>query len=381
MKVCDVVINSVWHDPRVRKQIAEYLRRGMEVVAVGLKCPRHDEEKVASMPCKTTVVQIDSRYDGKQHNVFRKLKRTYLRYRVVRDAIVAEKPDVIHANDLNALLPAFAAARKLKCKLIYDSHEVWVENNFFKNPLIKWGMRTAERYMVKRADRMVCVSHAAAEYFSKLYKIPMPMVVTNCSLEKEMIDPITVQKNPGFEVLNHGQFYAERGFEQMIEACPLLKAYPEIRMAIRGFGLIEKQLHDMADKLENKEQVLFYPPVTVQELIPVAAKSHVGVAVTVPFCLNFKLSISNRLFEYASAGLPVIMSDIPEHRYLNEKYEFGIVLQDNSPEVFADAVIRLYEDKALYQKLAENALKMSREVNWEQEFSRLIEAEEALLKG
>ena len=128
MKVCDVVLNSVWYDPRVRKQIAEYNAQGVEVVAVGMKCNRYDEERVSQIPCKSNITQIDEKYDGKQKGIFRKLKREKLRHIAIRDAIIAEKPDVIHANDLNALIPAYSAKKKLKCKLVYDSHEINVEN-------------------------------------------------------------------------------------------------------------------------------------------------------------------------------------------------------------------------------------------------------------
>ena len=110
-----------------------------------------------------------------------------------------------------------------------------------------------------------------------------------------------------------------------------------------------------------------------------ASRSHVGVAITEPICLNFELSVSNKLFEYASAGLPVIMSDIPEHRYLNEKYGFGIVLPDNKPETFAQAVIRLYKDKEFYSRCAENARRLSEEVNWENEFGKLISWEKQIV--
>lgn len=379
MKVCDVVLNSIWYDPRVRKQLTEYKVQGVEICAVGLKCNRYDESKLTMIPCRANIVQIDSRFDGQQHGVLNKLKREILRHQAVRDAIIAEKPDVIHANDLNALIPAYAAARKLKCKLVYDSHEINVENYTTggRSPLAAV-MEAVERYITRRVDLMVCVSHAAADYFAQKYKIPKPMVVTNCSLQKEMVDT-PAQKNDGFEILNHGQFYAGRGYDIMVRACALLKDYPEIKLAARGFGRMEQQLHEMADKLENPEQFRFYPPVNVQELIPMAAKSHVGVAITVPICLNFKLSVSNKLFEYASAGLPVIMSDIPEHRYLNEKYNFGIVLEEDSPEALTKAAIRLYEDKELYQTLAQNARDMSAQVNWETEFGRLIKTEREML--
>ena len=60
MKVCDVVLNSIWYDPRVRKQIIEYKNKGVEVSCVGYRCNRFDEEQVQKLPCPATIVSIDS---------------------------------------------------------------------------------------------------------------------------------------------------------------------------------------------------------------------------------------------------------------------------------------------------------------------------------
>lgn len=380
MRVCDVVLNSIWYDPRVRKQIIEYLDNDVEVTAVGLKCPRYDAEKVKLIPCKATIAEIDPQYDGQQHGVYRKLKREYLRIKGVRDAIVSYQPDVIHANDLNALIPAYLASRKLRCKLVYDSHEINVENyTSGGRSSIANVMKAIEQHLVKRVDLMVCVSHAAADYFASTYKIKKPMVVTNCSLRKETLTE-EPPKHPGFEAINHGQFYSGRGYEEMVEAAELVKEFPDIRICVRGFGRLEESMREQVKK-NQLDQFIFYPPVNVEQLIPEAARSHVGVAITKPVCLNFKLSVSNKLFEYAAAGLPVIMSDIPEHRYLNEKYNFGIIIPDNTPKSLADAVIRLYQDHGLYRKLAENAKRMSQEVNWENEFGKLLDAERRMLKA
>lgn len=378
MKICDVVLDSIWFDPRVRKQLVSYKDNGMDVCAVGLKCNRYDENNLSLIPCRYHIVQLGKKYEGRLNSVCKKIRRLLLTNRMVRDAIVAEKPDLIHANDLNALIPAYAAAKKLKCKLIYDSHEINAENFAFGGHRLHVGyLRLQERRLCRKVDKMVCVSHAAAEYFAKEYKIPMPMVITNCSLKAEQV--VSDEKNPGFEVLNHGQFYAGRGYDIMVEASQYLKDYPDIKLAMRGFGVIEQMLRDRVNEL-NAENVIFYPKVLVEDLIPYASKSMVGVAVTEPLCLNFMLSVSNKLFEYASAGLPVIMSDIPEHRYLNDKYNFGIVIPENTPRAFADAVIKLYEDRQLYARLAENARRLSDEVNWENEFNRLIEVERSLFK-
>lgn len=371
MKVCDVVLNSVWYDPRVRKQIIEYKRNKIKVVAVGLKCARYNEEKIKALPFETEVITIDERFDGKQKGIIRKLKREMLRIKGVRDAIIAHKPDVIHANDLNALIPSYLARKKLKCKLIYDSHEINTQNNNMqKFKVLPFIMEVIEKHLVKKVDEMVCVSHAAAEYFEKQYKIKKPMVITNCCLKSECC--ISEKKNQGFEILNHGQYYAGRGYDVMIESIPFLKEYPEIKIALRGFGNMENELRKRAEEI-GSENIRFYPPVPVEQLISEAGGSKVGVAITVPICLNFKLSVSNKLFEYAAAGLPVIMSDIPEHRYLNEKYHFGIILEQNTPECFAQAAIKLYTDNEFYELCVQNAKKLSEDVNWENEFSKIIE--------
>jgi len=307
MRVCVVVLNSVWYDPRVRKQINAYKENNVDVVCVGYKCERFDEKKVNSITCPVTIAEKDNRYIGKQRSVIKKVKRELLRDRALTEAIVEYKPDVIHANDLNTLRACMIAAKKLRCKVIYDSHEICVENHYMKGAYKKYAALT-EKYYIKKVDRMVCVSNAAADYFVEKYKIPRPMVITNCSLISERV--VSEKKHEGFEVLNHGQYYGGRGYDIMVESIPFLKDYPDIKIALRGFGQMEEQLRVCADELGN-ENVRFYPPVLVNELIQNASTARVGVAITEDTCINFHYSVSNKLFEYASVGLPVILSDIP----------------------------------------------------------------------
>ncbi len=372
MKICDVVLNSVWHDPRVTKQVTEYIKAGMEIVCVGMKCKRFDPSKVNAMPCKTIIVERDSFLGGKQRNIIKKLLREKHRIDAVVREIVREKPDVIHANDLDALIPSYKAMKKLGCRLIYDSHEICCETRYYdKYWLYNWYMKLTERRIVKKCDKMICVSNASAEYFEKTFKIEKPMVITNCILQDKVLKEYP-QKHEGFEILNHGVLHDSRGLEMMRDSCNSLKQYPDITMAARGYGGIEKQLKEQVAE-EHLDNFIFYPPVDPSELIYEAAKSHVGVAVTLPVCLNFELSVSNRLFEYAAAGLPVILSDIPEHRYLNEKYKFGIIITNNEQKAFVEAVIRLYTDKELYEQCSLNARRMAFEISWEKQFTPLID--------
>ena len=80
----------------------------------------------------------------------------------LREAIIAQKPDVIHANDLDTLTAACQAAKKLGCRVVYDSHEICVENHQMKG-IYKKLNAICENVFIKRIDKMVCVSHAAAD--------------------------------------------------------------------------------------------------------------------------------------------------------------------------------------------------------------------------
>ena len=240
-----------------------------------------------------------------------------------------------------------------------------------------WGYY--ERKIVHKVDAVVCVSHAAAEYLKKKYNITKPIVVTNCISGDNIIGK-AVEKAEPKQILNHGQFYGGRGYDLMIEAAPLLSQYNDLQFVLRGFGVLEEQLRARVKELDAKN-VCFAPPVKVEELIPCASRAFIGLAITQAISINFELSVSNKIFEYAAAGLPVIMSDIPEHRYLNDKYNFGIIIKNDTPEEIADAVLQLYKNKDMYDKCSDGSKRLSKEINWDTEFGKLIEIEKCIVSN
>ena len=375
MKIVNVVKNSIWYDPRVRKQLQEYVQESIDIVGIGLDDNRTNYEENKKILCKITILKTINK---KQKTLFGKIRRELIGNNSIYKEIIRENPDIIHANDLNALIPSYKAAKQLNCKVIYDSHEIFLENPWIAdNKIVKciWGIY--EKYLIKRVDMVVCVSHAASAYLQSRYKIIAPLVVTNCVRSVQVIDK-DLEKSEKLEVLNHGQFYGGRGYDIMIDAAEYLKDYSEIELVLRGFGNLENTLRKkVADY--NINNVRFAPPVKVDELIPEAARAWVGLAITEANCLNFKFSISNKIFEYAAAGLPVIMSSIPEHIYLNQKYHFGLIIENDTAECLAATIVSLYKSPNLYASLKEGSRRLSNEITWEKEFARLIEIERGMM--
>lgn len=375
IRVCDVVRNSVWYDPRVIKQIDEYVKADFDVYVIGEEDNRYNATEIERIPASVRIVKIKDKYKRFQNKINTVLKEISVCKSLAKE-IAACKPDIIHANDLDALLAAYIATRSWKCKIVFDTHEVYTDNFGMASAVLKklfWSF--VESWIIKRVDLVVCVSNAAADYFAAKYNIPKPLVVTNCAKRQRLHEHENV-KSPYFEVLNHGQFYEGRGYDIMVEAAAISRN-TQIKYVLRGFGRMEPELRSFVDE-KGLTNVTFAPPVKTTELIPAARTSHVGLAITVPINLNFKLSVSNKIFEYISAGLPVIMSDIPEHRYLNDKYNFGIILKENTAECLRDAVMTMYENEELYREYSANAKRLSEELNWETEFSKLLAIEKQM---
>lgn len=372
VKVCDCVKDAIWYDPRVRKQIDEYINCGVEVEAVGVMDPRYDEMEVEKIPCIVKISKIKEEYycnPNVLQKIWREIKTNIDLYRL----IISTHADIIHANDLNALIPAYYASKKMRCRLIYDTHEIFIENPWMnRNKISKFIWRCFEKHIIKKVDLVVCVSHAASNYLKEKYNVQKILVVTNC-VSKKAIVRNTDSKYP-LQVLNHGQFYEGRGYDTLLDVAPLIKDLTDVRIVLRGFGKLEQSIRTKVEE-NHISNLLIEPPVKVYELIPKAAEAWIGVAITEAISLNFELSVSNKLFEYAAAGLPVIMSDIPEHRYLNNKYKFGIILKNNSPQDIADAIRLLHNNRELFEECRRNAYIFAEHVNWETEFGRLVEFE------
>lgn len=370
MKISIIVSNSLKKDPRVIKQIKVAIRAGHDVQFVGYRDAFFDKEFLDALGCRWDVVDLGEAYLGKLYSIGKKLKRRTEMPKRAQKFVEDFCPDVIHANDFDMLIPAYRAAKRCKAALVYDSHEVFAENiGIAEHKLIKNSIVFLERRLVKKVDRMICVSNAAADYFQKKYNIPRPTVITNCPMRSVL--PLKEKAEDAFEVVYQGLMVAGRGYEEFV--CSAKELPDGIRLILRGYGTLEPVLRRMIAEERLEDKVRFVEPVEVSELILAASSSHVGIVVTRPVNLNFRLSVSNKVFEYAAAGLPVILSDVPEHRYLNERYHFGVVLDEVTPETIADAVVYLRDNPEQYRQMSENAQKMFGELNWEQESRKLLQ--------
>jgi glycosyltransferase involved in cell wall biosynthesis len=365
-RICMVVTNSLRKDPRVQRETMAAVGAGYDVVVIGQMDKFYDEGFLRSLPYRVDLVRLGRRMDSTRNFFLRAIRSVYRFWSFVIKAVRA-RPDLIHCNDLNTLLQGWITSRLTRCRIVYDSHEVnvplGVKTLSRKQRMDKW----REAFLIHKVNRVVCVSHAAAELIASHYGIE-PLVVTNSSYRAK-IDIAAGKETARFLVLYHGIMSSDRGYEEFVLSAALL---PErARLILRGYGPSEPALRRLVEEKGLGGKVEFAPPVEIKDLIIKAAESHLGVVLTKPANVNYTFTVGNKVFEYINAGLPVLLSDVPEHRYLADTYGLGLVVKEVTPECIAEAIIGLMTDEEKYRRLRENAIKASEVLCWDNESKKL----------
>ncbi|HWB19155.1 MAG TPA: glycosyltransferase family 4 protein, partial [Phycisphaerales bacterium] len=91
------------------------------------------------------------------------------------------QPDVIHSHDLNTLIAGGMVKRMNGAKLVYDSHELWLERNIGNGK--RWKDRLAwtpvERGLIGRCDAVISVAEGICVHLAERYGIPKPTLIRN----------------------------------------------------------------------------------------------------------------------------------------------------------------------------------------------------------
>lgn len=89
---------------------------------------------------------------------------------------------------------------------------------------------------------------------------------------------------------------------------------------------------------------------------------------------NYRVSLPTKILEYASLGIPIISTPLPEALTLFERHGGGIVVGFEDVASAAEAVERLRGDADYRARLASEALELAGQLSWERESERFLEA-------
>jgi glycosyltransferase involved in cell wall biosynthesis len=277
------------------------------------------------------------------------------------------RPRVVHANDWNTMWAAVALKLFTGAALVYDSHELWADRNG------RWESRSwliaCEALFVRLADQVITASPGYSAALARRYRIQPPVVIRNVpDWPAPAAEP---QSSPPTRPLTIyvGGLMPGRGLEQTIDALALA---PEMRLRAIGPGApaYRATLRARALAAGVAERVELCDAVAPAELLDALAEATAGLCLIQPVCRSYELTLPNKLFEYAAAGLPVLASELPVIAAVVREHGFGEVVTPDDPQAIAAGLRRLCEPER-WRQAAARARVYARANGWAEEARKL----------
>ena len=183
-------------------------------------------------------------------------------------------------------------------------------------------------------------------------------------------DKQLIGKLPGETlIIYQGSINVDRGLEEMIDAMPLL---PKCRLIICGDGDVLQSLKKQVSKIECSDRIEFKGKISFEELAYYTIQADLGLSIEKQNGLSYSFALPNKFFDYIQAGIPSVISSLPEMQKINAKYNVAVEVSSVTPQALAESVTKFIEDASQMVVLKENTLKARNELNWTKE-SKIVE--------
>ncbi|NIA22337.1 MAG: glycosyltransferase [Anaerolineaceae bacterium] len=297
-------------------------------------------------------------------------------------AAMREKARVYHFHDPE-LIPVGLLLKLCGKKVIYDVHEDvprQVMTFDFLPPMVRRLVSVcvaATEWVGARCfDRIIAATPTIAARFPPgktvtIHNYPIADELTTAA-------PRPYRERP-MRVAYVGGLSAYYGLREMVRAMGHLDDLPEARLSLAGRAFSPPELEDQCRQLPGWERVDFVGWRTREQLSAMLDNSRVGLVVIHP-THNYRQAYPTKLFEYMSAGLPVVASDFPVWRQFVESADCAILVDPLDPEAIAGAVRRLLENPDQAEAMGRRGREaIVQSYNWELEAEKLRECYRQLL--
>lgn len=289
--------------------------------------------------------------------------------------------EVIVAHDLPMLAVARALATESGARLVYDSHELYSEQEFARWQQLTWA--EIERRHIQACDRVITVNPSIAAELQRRYGLPKVFVIHNAE-RVESVLPRSRYLHERFSIpvgqhvlLFQGGLSAGRHLSQLVQAMGLLKT-ASVHLVLLGDGQLGEVLRRLVDRLGLQRRVHLHPAVAQARLLSITCAADAGIIPYQPICLNNYYCTPNKLFEFIAAGLPVLASDLPELRRLVHDQQIGLVGDLSSAARLASAIDDFFGDPQRLQAWREKLQQVRQTLSWQCEGEKLKQIYEGL---
>jgi len=318
------------------------------------------------------------------------------------------KPDIVHLHNFNKIsFAAIDAAKKLGIPVVYSIYDYWsicpveslinsknenckrfhgswckgcLKNRkfaFLQSFFVRFRKKYFNKYLNK-IDKFIVLSNSSKEILKKYGIKDKKIKIIHLPLDIKTLKPTKTEKN---SILYAAWLQHRKGLHILVKAFPsILKKIPEAKLYVIGSEGPEKdyknEIVDFINKNNLNNKVFLLGKKSPEEVKNFLEKAEV---VVVPEQWeNMSPLIVIEAMAFAKPIVASKIGGIPEF-VIHEKT--GLLAKHNSPENFAQNILKILKNKKTAKKLGKNAQKKFKEIfNNKKIIENLLNTYQSLLK-
>ncbi len=274
-------------------------------------------------------------------------------FRVLMPSVTRDldRPDVIVGSSVHpfAALSGAILAHRFAVPFIFEVRDLWPQTlvdmgRLRANGLVTKVLRHLEKWLYRRADRIVVLLPRASDYIVPLGVLADKIVWIPNGVELVGYpEPLQQPLSDGFILMYFGAHGQANGLDCLLKAMAELKKMPEmahVRLRMIGDGPLKPYLLDVVRDLDL-DNVEFDAPVPKQQIPALAAKADSFVISVLDLPQLYRYGISmNKLFDYFAAARPIVIASSAANNPVEEAGA-GITVRPGDSVALAKAIAKL----------------------------------------
>lgn len=309
---------------------------------------------------------------GRFDRMFRVTRRVY-------EKALELDADLYHLHDPE-LLTVVGALRRAGKRVVFDAHEDLPKQLLGKHylgpvakRLLSFIFAVYERFACRNLDGIITATPNIRDKFLGINRNTID--INNFPMIGELEGSVGWDRKAD-EVCYVGGIAAIRGIREVVSAMALTR--PQIRLNLIG-GFAEADVEKEVRETLGWQQVNLLGVRDRAGVRDVLARSRAGIVTFLPVP-NHVDAQPNKMFEYMSAGVPVIASHFPLWKDIIEGSQCGVCVDPLQPEQIAAAIDYLVNHPDEARRMGENGRRAVMErYNWAMEEEKLRTFYESLL--
>jgi glycosyltransferase involved in cell wall biosynthesis len=152
-----------------------------------------------------------------------------------------------------------------------------------------------------------------------------------------------------------------------------MKDLDKYMLQIFGDGPLRNKLEELVRNNNLTDRVRFMGRLPFGELQSYTGQASLGISLEENLGMNYYYALPNKLFDYIQAGVPVLVSGLPEMRNMVEKYDVGMVAESHEPADLAIIIEKMMSDEEKRMTWKKNLNIAAKELCWENEKGKLVD--------